>query len=289
MDLAQWFSVQPDTVKGAILGAFAAMLGAAFAVLGVAINAWVAHRNTGRQLEHDQRQRATERSLTLRREIYLGVMEHLAAGLDVIANLPDLGIPLRDLLQRWRNSSHFMAKLHLMAQPELLRAVTEANGATSSAILVLRPGRDRLEFARARIQLISTAVKDYQMASSRAMQALRDRELAGGVANEEAMRLIGLGERENERSREWADKQLEQEGRFNTELANFLNLMLTEQSKIIPLLVPVIAAARKELGEPFDPATYEHLLNAAARNVDQVREPLRRMVMGEALGSQAPQ
>ncbi|NML43500.1 hypothetical protein HHL11_07055 [Ramlibacter sp. G-1-2-2] len=158
-----WFAAQPDTVKGAVVGAI-------IAVGGVVLNNVVTYLNTGRQLRHDRKQKETERLLSMRRDIYMGVAEHLFGGVWVVMALSDERSDQQALMTSWRESSRFMAKLHILASPKLLEATDVTNEELSRAVMQMAILRSMLvseaDPAKKRVLIVSTYKQALEMVAA---------------------------------------------------------------------------------------------------------------------------
>ena len=99
----------PPTFWGIVFGSF-------FSLGGVIITNRANDRRLTAQLNHDREVRGKERDLTLRKEIYLGAVEGLQAGVEMIAGFSNLEIPYVKLSEGYQERAPAVAKVHVIAK-----------------------------------------------------------------------------------------------------------------------------------------------------------------------------
>lgn len=256
-DLWQWVTTQPDTVKGAIFASTIAITGV---ILNNVVTAW----NTGRQLKHDREQKSSERAIALRREIYLGVAQHIQEGINTITRCADLTLDHKTIFQAKSESAHFMAKMHLMAKPALLKAVAIADEAINNAIVRTRIRREAVLGIQKAVERQDQQLGLHHKAAMQLDQQLSAKRLAGDASNDEVSRLQGQLAHEAAK----VDELLTALNASSTELKRshyeLFAFAWEEQRQIYPLLTAAVTAARDELGESIDMTVYKDLLTVEA-------------------------
>lgn len=244
----------------------AASVAAIVALLGYAFNNFISYKNTGRQLEHDRKEKHAERRLALRREIYLGVAAHLQDALFAVGDFAQVHVDAAKTQATWRQNAHFAAKLHLMAGPDLLVAFNEANMRVGSGILEVLRRRSQLDDTKHHMNRLLDSIKGHDAAKERAWEALRERGRAGTLDDPAKERLNKIIEGEHGAREDLAqqhDALLDSLRAMQREVLRFAQ---QEQLAFYPLFVQVARAARGELGEPFDAPAYELLLRKTHEN-----------------------
>jgi hypothetical protein len=227
---AELWLQQSDTVKGAVLGAGVAMV-------GIIVNSLVSGWNTSRQLKHDREQRAAERKMALRREIYLNVAQYFQEGISALLMLPDVSLELREILAAQLKGGPSVAKIHVVAGPKLVEAVAGATNLLVPAILRVRIGRDRLLVMKRPIDQRRKVIEELRAAGT-----------------PEAT------QRAEELAREHDRMFLE----FAEQSAALYSQAFSESTQLKAHLVPVIAAIREELDERIDMTVYDRVLRLPA-------------------------
>jgi hypothetical protein len=170
----------------------AASVAAVVAVIGLIVNNIVTHRNVGRQLAHDRTKNAEERSLTLRRGIYLGLAEYLYDSMVAISSLADLNLEHREILNTWRKTGHYSAKLNFVAKEELMEAMSVVNEAITKTIIKVASARQQLSELQKKIDAYDAFINDHRAARQLALQALRQKNIEGLVSTEVSDRLLRM-------------------------------------------------------------------------------------------------
>jgi hypothetical protein len=253
MSLIDFWLLQSDTVKGAVLGAGVAMV-------GVIINGLVSGWNTSRQLKHDREQRATERSISLRRDIYLGVAEHLQGSLLALQKLADLGLEVREIVDLQLRSAHFVAKLHLMGKPKLIESVALASKQLVAANFRVRLARDVLIAQNEKLKQLRARIEGHRKAAADAMAVFKSNALQRPPTAGETDRLAGIFKSESDEAERLAREHDTLFLDFKAKSAELWHKALTEQFSLYPQIISVAAAAREELGEEIDTSVYSRAM-----------------------------
>jgi len=253
----------------------AAAVAASVAVIGLIVNNIVTHLNTGRQLEHDREQKTKERSLTLRRDIYLGLAEYLYDSLVAISSFADLNLEHKEIINTWRKTGHYSAKLNFMAKEELLDAMSVVNEAITKTVVKVAGARQHLTDLQQNISVYDDFIKDHRNGKELALQALRQKNVEGLVTTEVSDRLLRMVAAEGDEAARLTNVQNSLRAQLKEKAAQLAILAICEQGNLYPLLVPVACAVRKELGETIDMAAYEKVLKRAMAIAEQYRPLLQ--------------
>lgn len=261
----------------------AAAIGAAAAVLGFVINNLFSARHHAERLrdertkfelglQHDREKQEEQRRQSLRRDIYLGLAEHMLGSIRTVGNWADLLQEHRDIVTRWQSAAHYSAKIHLMAQPELIEAFSTFNRAVDAAVLEVRAERNAMIRIRDEMERLRERRNDHRSRYEAAFQAIRHRSLQVQLPQEEHQRLVGIMEAEL-----GAKRQLEAEHdawlpKLNAKMAETYVMAVDRQNMLYRLCVPVAIAARRELREEIPMDVYSRILTAekAAEDRDHI-------------------
>jgi hypothetical protein len=100
-----------------------------------------------RQLDQERTLKAEERTLALKRDVFLPAVEAIAVGVAAVSRLPNLSIPPERVLDDWTSRSPSIARVNLVAGNQTLDALTRFNLGSRQFFPVVRcataPGRQR--------------------------------------------------------------------------------------------------------------------------------------------------
>lgn len=271
----QWLMSQPDTVKAATFAAGVAMAGVILnnivAIIGLYINNRVSQAKTAKELEHDREQKKRERDLTLRRDIYLGLAEYLQDCLFALSNFADLNLEHRDIVSSWRKAGHYAAKANFIGQENLLDALSTLNAAVNESVIKVRIKRNALSEYSATIDRKRASMQHHYDSSDLYSRALRQRDVDGTLKQPDIDRLVKKAASEIERANLLFKECTEMNEEFKKRHSLLVDLALTEQARLYPLLIPIAESVRKELGEAIDMAVYTRVMDRAKGMHDKDR------------------
>jgi hypothetical protein len=247
-----WLTMS-DTLTGVVIGS-------AFTIAGVLITNIVTAFNTGRQLKHDREEKARERQLALRREIYLGAAEALQDSVDSIMRFADLNLDHKDVVEGYTRSKHYLAKLHLVAGPDLVDAVTAAAQRAHQGRTRIRLMRKPLLELMGRLRMHRTQMEGHQAYVRQATDHIRALGLEGPIPQERSNSILRAMKAAGELSLQEAAKHDQLAGQLREGVFSMVQAAFEEEQSVAPMLVPAVEAARKELGEEIDMTVYVRVL-----------------------------
>jgi hypothetical protein len=260
------------------------LLAAGVAILANIVTNVIASVNTGRQLKHDREQKAAERELALRKEVYLGVAENLYTGMTMLAATADPNQPWQQTTASWRGSQHYIGKMHLMAGPALVHAVSQANITLAQVLVALNPLRTRLDWIKQQQAFLQKLIDSHYSGSEAAKEYLRQIQLEGKETREDAQRVIEVGRRQVASAMEFSVKHDALAKQMLDLQRQMLVFVVESQTKILAKIVPVIKAAREELKVHFDEQAYGQLLS----NMTEHAKFMKKAVSGEGTEPEGP-
>jgi hypothetical protein len=223
-----------------------------------------------------------ERTLTLKREVFLPASEAVSAGIAVIGRLPDLSVPLERLLEDWVIRSPAIARVNLVAGDTTLRVLTEFNAQLASVLfkligvrLRLTAKNDEQRSMMDEVTRISSNNRDrlalLPQLSSEEPADIERRALMKGEFEVAQRRVSELLTKHDLLTKELFEEQME-----------FTRRCQEASSKLGTLTIPLIASTREELGLPFDAAAFADAVNqaqaAAAADLKAFVDDLRSVV-----------
>jgi len=216
------------------------------------------------QLAHDRDLKDRERELSLRKETYLAAAEAVHAGLIALSRFANLDIPHDKLIDSYTDKAPSIAKVHIIAKEETVRAVITFSATLDATFIRLFAKRGPLVKEKLEIDVLRAQVDTSLKENSRTLELLKQSTLEGTI---DQRRLDLLNHNlEFERTRSDAASQ-EADTLTRTLYHKQLQLMedaMEEKNKLVGLLIPVILSIRKELELPIeDEVGYRRVMEAA--------------------------
>lgn len=254
--ITDWMQSLPDTLVGIVIGSM-------FTLAGVVLTNRSNLKNLKLQLVHDRGEKARERSLSLRRDVYLGAAEAISAALNTVVRYPDLSLDHAQLMADYRDRSSHIAKIHVIAKESTalqLMAFMRELGA-----VYLRLNIERAELIKIRSQMQSLMEQMHRHNSGRDQYLeLMKRFNIEGVMDQRRMEVLKSGfdfeQQQATRAADEHDRLLET---LRPKHLGFVELCQTEERRLAAMLLPVIAGVREELEHPIDVDVYAKVFDGA--------------------------
>jgi len=218
-----------------------------------------------------------ERVLTMKREVYMAAAEAMATGSLALASFVNVDAPTKEVMSGYIARAPAISKVHVIADSELTAAVSQAVRQLASATMKLHHARFAVD------ELIREAVVLERLAES--MQADIEATLAGmksynldGIPNPKRFEVLQQNFKFS--SEQKAATLAQASDKRQQVMPLLLEMVLTwevEAASMGLLMVPVLAAARKELELLFDRDAYVRLFEAQTK---AARVELRKYVAG---------
>lgn len=253
---------QSATFWGVLAGSF-------FSLGGVWITNLTAARNLRRQHDHDRAMRNRDREMTLRKDIYLGAVEAIAAGYYCVAKFADFKSEGDALTATFIEKAPALAKVNIVAGPSVLRAITTAEAELNAAFMRLWKARVAGTVAKRDHVLLSRRLESNISMQTRAVEMLNEENLKG---RPDAIRCQGIQANFDFASAE-IDRDLpvqrQLESKIQSEQLRVSGLVTLEMVHLIESFVPAVFTVRSELDLPIDEAELRLIfLNVAERTRD---------------------
>ena len=238
-------SAVPATFWGVIVGSF-------FTLLGGYVTNRASDRRQRSQFQHEFTLKREERELALRKDIYLAAAEAIQEGAIALGSLSNLEVASAEATKGLLARLPAVAKVQVIARGDTLRAVAEASGFLSAALLRLMGRRLPLDIARGRLRVLQEECAGFGKERDRWLEEMKQHNLAG---TPNAQRWAVLQGNHNFEDRRIAEAQArilaETQGLFTAQL-DFTAECLAESRQLARLLVPAVLAVRGELGIAID-------------------------------------
>ena len=162
----------PGTFWGVIIGGF-------FTLGGIILTNRARDRGIQVQLADDRKLKNREREMELRKDIYLAAAEAASAGLIAVTRFANLDTPDEKLTEDYLTKSPSIIKVHIIANEETVRAVTNFTAELGVAFLRLFAKRLPLVLQKQQIEFLRAQVDISHKENSRTLELQKQYNIEG--------------------------------------------------------------------------------------------------------------
>lgn len=225
---------------------------AALVVVGTLISNCDNTKRLLSQLKHDGKQRQLDRTLSLRREVYLRTAEELVKASTYLGSLSQLDLTKAENLSGLSGFQTEAAKLQLVAEPKTALLVNDLSSAYAELQLRLFTHLLPLQVVSHDLALVDDYAKKDHAEHARVLSEM-SRLTEGGQPNS-ALSSALIHSLESAQKR--VDDRLLEREPLHQRLQNlryeFMGQLVMELKEIGPLHIPVLIALRRDLGFSAD-------------------------------------
>jgi hypothetical protein len=224
---------------------------------GVVLSNRNARKNLKIQLGHDAEERDRERTMSLRREVYLNAAEAMVHANGLLGRMTDIENDQRVLGQEFATDLGKIAKIHIVGTKETVEAVMNYVNTLAPCFIELTSKRTPLLITKASIAHEQTFI-DAALAERKRFTAMLQQLNLDGVTDKTKRDPIFAQSKiasENHESHIAAMNKLWRQQLEGIE--GIVSHLQTVADKVTRLLPPAILAVRSEMELPLDPAWYE--------------------------------
>jgi hypothetical protein len=254
--LQQWLQAMPDTLIGVIIGSF-------FTLAGVVLTNRTNLRNLRLQLEHDRQQKAKERAMSMRRDVYLAAAEALSSALSTIVRYGDLSLNHSDLIEDYRQRSGQIAKIHVIATETTALRFVSFMRELSRVFVKLNIQRAQLLLIKTKMQSLLDQMRRHQTSRDQYLELMKQFNVDGTIDDRRFVVLDKGFQFEQDSASKAAtehDALLEQ---LRPRHLEFVDFCQHENARLSRLLLPLVESVRVDLEQPIDIHVYEEVLAGA--------------------------
>lgn len=215
--------------------------------------------------KHTSNENEKEREMSLRRDIYLPVVEAATSAISFLARLPDVNISEYNTLAEKLGTA--MAKIDVVANMDTISAVAAINEKFTSGILDLTSKKVPLMVIEGDIQLFSKIIQTNETERDKALEQMKEFNTQHIVDN-------GLWKITKERFdnaqaeiTNYSEKLGKERDKYYKLKLEFLLECMRTGIDIQKMLPSAVIAIRKELGIPLNKVEYQRLCQ---KNLDML-------------------
>jgi len=242
----------PDVIWGALIAALVAFTSTV-----------LSNRNSRKQLrmqlDSNARQQDRERTLTLRRDVYLPAAEALARLQGTLGRLTSVNADQEAIAHQFVTDNATLAKIHLVGSESTIMALMAYQKASMPAYLELIELRAPMVNRQRAIEQQQTFMDAAIAEHKQIVQLMKDQNISGSADSARMDRLKLLGDKVMSRHKTNSETQA---ALWQVQMAAHLNIAekLAEMlARITPLIPSSLLSARHDVDLPINEYTYRRL------------------------------
>lgn len=264
-----------ETIPGSVWGT---LFGARITLVVVVLTNRAHDRRLQTQLDHDRDVKNREREMALRKDIYLAAAEAASAGLFAVGRFANLDIPHDKLTEGYLEKAPSITKVHIIANEETVRAISNFSIELNAAFLRLGVQRFQLVAQKQEIELLRTQ-SDMSIKENFRTIELQKQFNIEGLADQRRWDVL---QRNFEYERASGERARHEADTLQTSLIprqlQFLEEVYNETIALGRLLTPPLFSIRKELELPFDETEFRRISEeATTRAAESLKEFMRAL------------
>ncbi len=229
-----------------------------------------------KQLDHDQKLKTREREMALRKDIYLAAAEAASAGLVAVGRFANFDIPHDKVTEGYFDKAPSITKVHIIANEETVRAVTNFSINLNAVFLRLSVKRLQLIGQKQQIGFLRAQGDMSLQENSRTLELIKQYNIEG-IADPRKLNVLQQNfEFERARGEQVRREADTLDASLIPRQLEFLEEVYDETIKLGRLLTPPLVSIRKELELPIDETEFRRISEEAiAKQVESLKEFIR--------------
>lgn len=273
--IAGYIEKIPATFWGVIVGSF-------FSILGVWVSNLSSEKRLKAQFEHEWRLRSNDRSMALRKEVYLDAAEALSAGLFSISRFSNFELPNEKVIADYSEKAPAIAKVHVVGGAKTIERVVSVTGELGAVFLRLFARRYEIMRKKSAFDSIQMRINMSVQEQGRLVELMKQYNLEGMTDQqrwdmiEKNMHLV------NNTLDELFQEQASISPVLQREHLSFMKQCAEANIQVSALVLPLLEAVREELEiSSLDSETYGQLLaKVSTRQLSALDEFADNMLKG---------
>ena len=234
----------PASFWGVVIGSF-------FSITGVALTNRASDKRLRAQFEHEQKQKATDREMVLRKEIYLAAAEAVSAGFGAVGSFANLDIPNDKITANYSEKAPAIAKADVIAKTKMMRALGNFSSELNTIFFKLFARQFELIKEKNLIAALDVRIDAFGKARDRYLELIVQFNIDGLVDAKRWQTLSNNFEFEQKRANEAIAHHSEFGNSLYDKQLEFMQECISESEILGKLVTPLLAAVREELELPL--------------------------------------
>jgi len=255
----------PDTV-------WAAVIASVLTLGGVLLTNRGSNNRLISQLAHDANERENERLMELRKTVYLEAVEAISKNYMIVAQMSDLELADKEIIEVFANSSASINKVNLIGTQKTVCAMSKLSSELSRVYLMLSAKRLPLIKRKTDIKILDNMIEVSSREKDRILKMMKEFNLQG-IKDERQWNVINENYGfENTQSKEFmSERDLLVEGN-KKEICDYSMKCYKSLKEVGTLTANAIAAVREEMNLEFDGESFKELMEKLYRNGEECLE-----------------
>jgi len=251
MNITELIENIPPAYYGVLLGSFLTIIGVVLTNISTTKRLHIQH-------QYEREQINKERDLSMRRDVYLGAMEAISAGLVAVSRFSDLEESPDALMQTYTDLSPKIGKVTIVGHNETINAFANFNLELTGAFLRLSSKREKVNALVRKSMNLEGQIQDWQEKHEILASAPGEiNDLPSSLISDES----DVADNEEEKFLMQLNHEYEEtENQLMQSQVQLVKICSEEVAAIDQLLVPLISLVRTELELPFDKENYAEIL-----------------------------
>ena len=256
----------------------AVVSGACISLVAVSLTNKANDRRLQIQLVNDREIKKGDREMSLRKDTYLAAAEAAAAGLIAVGRFANLDTPHDKLTEDYLAKSPSITKVHIIANLETVRAVTNFSSELNAAFLCLFTRRMPLFLQNQHIGFLRGQIDIFLKEESRMIELMKQYNMDGIHDPQRFSRVQQQFDLERDRIEQTTRSIDTLNASLNSERLKLLEEVYDQAVKLGRLLTPALLSIRKELELPLDETEYRRISEeAVAKQFESLREFIQQL------------
>lgn len=266
-NLICFFQSIPDVI-------WSGLIASVLTLSGVLISNW---SNTSRlklQLRHDADQKTTERTATLRRDVYLSAVEQLTKANTYLGSLPQIDLTKTNAAEGMQGFFGAAAKFQLVAEPKTALLVNQLVADYAEVLLKVMTYLVPLQSLRADIAICNDLYDQAQLEVKRILSEMAKFNESAQTNQAIFAALQRAFDFQQGQSQQYTSERSGHWESFNKLNVEFVRGLIPEMQRLGELQIPVLIEIRRDLGLTGELDVFRTQMQANAKRMTNQLETL---------------
>ena len=238
---------------------YAFFLGSILTIIGVVLTNISNTKRLRMQHEYEREMRNKERDLNMRREVYMGAMEAISAGVTAVSRFSELSETPEALMESYSKLSPSLGKVTIVGENKTIEALGNFQLELNGAFLRLSAKREKFDRLIQENETMENKIASLEEEVEHLSRALIQAENEG----EDSETISRIQQQYDLTQQRLADLQVKGEevgNRLMSQVVKLVQAAMEEAGSLNNLLAPLISLMRKELELPFNEEHFAQIL-----------------------------
>lgn len=252
-EIAHLLEQIPASFWGVVVGSF-------FSITGVALTNRASDKRLRAQFEHERELKTKDREMALRKEVFLGAAEAVAAGMNAIGRFANFDIPNDQVTNGYIDKAPAISKVHVIACTDTVQALAQFTSRLTSLYVALFARRYELLNEKNVIGILDNQVAQFEKERDRVIEMIKQHNIEGIINPRRWDVLQHNFEFEQKRIIEALERRAQLMAALAPKQLQFMRDCIAYTAELGEMLFPLLASVRAELELPLDEYAYRTVM-----------------------------